>query len=136
MSIEAVTAVRRSAFLFAILGGLWCLLAVPVYRFMGRSGLEEMALSAVLCLLPGWLVFCLAARYRVAKTQALAMLAGGTLRLVCVLGAVGCLWAWHGAPPRRLLLWLVVYYCAALAVETALVVRPNWSSPRLPTPQQ
>jgi hypothetical protein len=98
---------------------------LPAWWLAGADGLEGLSYAALLCLVPGVLVFCLSARYRVAEIEFMVVVLGGMfLRLVFVLGGM---FAVQGLRPglgfRAFVLWLLVFYMTALLVETLLVLR-------------
>lgn len=121
-------ALRRCGWLSLAICLLWCVLAVPSYRFSGEDGLVGLTLFAIACLLPGWLVFCLVSRYGVAKSQALVVLAGTLPRLMLALVAVLILKSWQGRVSTIEYGSLVLFYVAALSVETYLVLPPRTKS--------
>lgn len=103
---------------------LWLVLARPAWLLGGPAGLEGVTYAAVLCLLPGWLVFFIASRYRVATARAMAILAGTVFRLLFVLIGVLVLTAVReGLGFREFLVWLIVFYLTTLCIETWLIVR-------------
>ena len=103
---------------------LWAVLAWPAYRVSGIVGLQGLILAALLCLVPGWLVFWGASRYRVAQSAGAAVMAGGVLRMLFVLFgvlAIGKLLPAMG--DWQFLLWVVPFYLVTLVVETWLLLR-------------
>jgi len=129
--MKATSGLRPSALLTAATAGLWLLSAWPAWSLAGRTGLEGLTLAAGLCLVPGWLAFFLSARYRVAKSQVQVVLLATTMRMLFV--AVGTLAARQLRPDLRLrefLVWVIVFYLATLAIETALLLKqPSSSTP-------
>lgn len=114
----------QSGVLTAAVAALWAVLALPAYRVSGPVGLQGLFLAAALCLVPGWLVFWVASRYRVAQSAAAAVMAGGVLRMLFVLFgvlAVGELLPALG--DWQFLLWVVPFYLVTLVVETWLLLR-------------
>ena len=104
--------------------GFWLLLAGPAYLVAGQNGLEGLSFAALLCLLPGWLVFFLGTLYGVANMQVAVVLFGTGLRLVFVL--TGTLLIQSLRPDlgfREFIVWLIVFYLFTLVFETALVLR-------------
>ncbi len=117
-------ALRPSAWLSAAVVALWLVLAGPAWWLAGRSGIEGLSYSAVLCLVPGWLVFFLSSRYRVADTRVQVILIATTVRLLFV--AAGTLVVLQVRPELRLrefLVWIIVFYLATLVAETALLLK-------------
>ena len=110
--------------LTAAVCGLWVVMAVPVYLLAGSAGLGWLAISAAVCLVPGWLVFWMAARYGVADSQVFAVIAGTMCRLGFVLSWVLAFQEWKGALPAVFLIPLGVFYAATLAIETRLTLGP------------
>ncbi len=120
------TIIGRAGWLTTAVATLWLILAAPAYVIAGRGGLEGMSLAALLCLVPGWLVFYLGSRYRVAKMQVLIVLFGSTVRLLFVLAGVLIV---RSVRPqlgvREFLIWIIVFYLATLLIETLHVVRQS-----------
>ena len=117
-------AIQRSLILTGFTVGFWLLLAAPAMWAAGSAGLEGLTIAAVICLVPGWLVFLFASGYGSPNSQAVAVLGGMLLRMVFVL--VGTVVVYSMRPDLRLrefYVWLLVFYLATLAVETALILR-------------
>jgi len=115
---------RQCGRLSLVTMGLWCVLAYPAFLLRGLSGLEGLTYALILCLLPGWLVFWLASRYGVAKSQAMAVLAGTVLRLLFVLCGVVVIRAVRtNLGFWEFLVWVLTFYLATLFVETLLIVK-------------
>ena len=90
----------------------------------GTNGLEGLTYSALLCLLPGWLVFFLGSRYRVANTQAAVILLATTIRLLFVLIGVLLIQSVRSDLRfREFLVWVIVFYLATLLVETLMLIK-------------
>ena len=104
--------------------GLWLLLAGPAYLVAGVDGLEGLTYAGLLCLVPGWLVFVIAAKSSGAGQQmSMAILGGMGLRMVFVL--VGLVVIQSQRPElqfREFVVWLLVFYRATVALETKVVV--------------
>lgn len=115
----------RPAARLALLTGLACLLlAWPAWWLAGPAGLAGMTIAALLCMVPGWLVFFLVPRYRVGNSQVSQVLLGTTLRMVFVV--FGTLVVQNVRPGwqfREFLVWVIVFYLATLAAETALLMK-------------
>ena len=133
--IRSQTAFGQSVWLTATTALLWFILIVPGIYLGGITAIEGMTIAALLCLLPGWLVFCVLSRYRVSQnspgmnTQALAVLLGTVVRMLfVVLGMIvvedfrSHLAFWNFR------IWLGVFYFVMLWVETMMLLRrPNVS---------
>ena len=114
-------AVVRSLWLAAGVTVLWLLLAGPAYWLAGTAGVEGLSIAALLCLLPGWLVFALGTLYGVANNQAATVLSGTVLRLLFVLfGALAVRNLRPDLQFREFFVWLLVFYMATLLLETLL----------------
>lgn len=121
---EMQTATNQCGWLTASVGAVWLVLAGPVALWLGPVGLEGLSYAALLCLVPGWLVFWVTCRYRVPSIHAAVVLLGTGFRLAFVL--LGLLAVRSVRPQlgfQEFQLWLIVFYLAALAVETLLVAR-------------
>jgi hypothetical protein len=117
-------AVQRSLILTGITVGFWLLLAGPAMWLAGSAGLEGLTIAAAICLVPGWLVFLFASGYGSPNFQAVAVLGGMLLRMAFVL--VGTVAVYVARPDlrfREFFVWLLVFYLATLAVETALILK-------------
>ena len=102
---------------------VWGVQLAPAYAIAGPQGLEGSAYAAILCLLPGWLVVYLTARYPNAGSPLMAMLLGMGLRMACVLvGIVVLMDVRPGWGMWEFYTWLLCDYFAFLAIETAMVV--------------
>jgi len=115
---------RRCGWLTVITIGVWGLLVWPVYAWGGWRSVEGMSLAAVLCLLPGWLVFWLLSRYGVAHGPMIILAASG-IRMTAVLGAAMYIQSVRPLPFNMFFVWLVPFYLVTLAVETFLVLPVN-----------
>jgi hypothetical protein len=114
----------RCAWLSLATAVLWVALLGPAWMVAGRDALLGMSASAVLCVVPGWIVFWLAAAYGAAGGQVpLVVLGGMLLRMVfVVLGMVIIQTADHRLGFREFVVWLFPFYAVLLAVETFLVL--------------
>ena len=118
------TATGRACWLGTATGTLWLVLAGPACWMAGTNGLEGLTYSALLCLLPGWLVFFLGSRYRVANTQAAVILLATTIRLLFVLIGVLLIQSVRSDLRfREFLVWVIVFYLATLLVETLMLIK-------------
>ena len=108
---------------------LWLALLGPAWFVSGREGLIGLSTAAVLCLVPGWTVFWIAAKYGTAGSDVPLVIVGGTaLRMVFVL--LGLVIVQTIDPRlgfREFVVWLLVFYLCLLAVETCLVLLPSAS---------
>jgi hypothetical protein len=107
-----------------------CLLLVligPAWFLAGREGLIGLSAAAVLCVIPGLIVFWIAAAYGAAGAEVpLVILGGGVLRMLFVL--LGMLIAQtldQRLGFREFVLWVLVFYLFLLAAETCLVLLPS-----------
>jgi hypothetical protein len=114
----------RCGWLLAATVVLWLALAGPAWFVAGRDGMIGLTTAAVLCLVPGWTVFGLAASFGSSGSQVPLVILGGTvLRMVFVL--LGLVIVQTVNPRlgfREFIVWLLVYYLCLLAVETCLVL--------------
>lgn len=119
-------AVVRGLWLAAGVAAIWLLLVGPAYWLAGVAGVEGLSIAAVLCLLPGWLVFALGTLYGVANNQAMIVLSGTVLRMLSVLfGALAVREFRPDLQFREFFVWLLVFYMATLLLETLLTVGNN-----------
>ena len=117
------TALRRSGVLTASSAALWLVMAGPAYWLAGATGLEGLSYAALLCLVPGCLVF-FAAGWLGANNQAVTFLAGTGLRMLTVLiGALVIHEIRADLGLRQFFGWLVLFYSVTLVVETLLIVK-------------
>ena len=105
--------------------GLWALLIVPAQLLAGPTGIAGLTYAALLCLVPGWLVFCIGSLYGVSSTQAAIVAIGGSvLRLLSVLfGALVVRSVRSDLGLREFFVWLLVFYMATLLIETLLLLK-------------
>ena len=105
--------------------GLWTLLLVPAWSLAGLKGVEGLTYAAMLCLVPGWLVFFIGSRYGVANSQGtIVVIGGGLLRSASALvGALVVPSVRSDLGLREFLVWLLVFYLASLLAETLLLVK-------------
>jgi len=103
---------------------LWLLLAGPAFFLRGVLGLEGLSYAALIGLGPGWLVLFLASKFSSAENAAAPVLLGMFLRMVFVLFGVALV---RNLRPMlgiwEFIIWVLVFYLAALAMETSLVLR-------------
>lgn len=118
------TAVSRCGFLTAVTATVWLLVTGPAYLMSGTLGLEGASYAALLCLVPGWLVFLIVERYFVAHAQVAGVLAGTVLRMLFVLGGlIGIRAARPELGFREFIVWILVFYMATLLTETLMLVK-------------
>ena len=124
------TPLRRCGVLTACAAALWVVLAGPAYGLAGMLGLEGLTYSALLCWLPGCLLFIAIPYFGFAKNNAFAFLASSGLRMFVVLVATVILQEVRAdLGLNEFLSWLVAFYSVTLLVETLLIVK----SPELAT---
>ena len=113
-------AMAKCGWLTAVTAVVWLILVAPAWGLAGRNGIEGLSYAALLCLVPGWLVFLIGSRYGVAETQgAFVVLSGTALRLVFVLS--GTLFIQSVRKElrfREFIVWLLVFYLVTLLFET------------------
>ena len=114
----------RCAWLGMATAALWLVLLAPAWFIAGREGLLGLSAAAGLCVVPGWIVFWIAAAYGAAGGQVpLVVLGGMLLRMVFVfLGMIIIQSADHNLGFREFVVWLLAFYAVLLAVETLLVL--------------
>lgn len=100
----------------------WLLALVPALSLFGVAGLAAATFSAIVCLVPGCLVFWLISAAPPAAAQVRAVVAGTALRLVFALGGAWVMHAALGFSPQNYVVWLGFFYLIALAVETLLLL--------------
>ena len=98
-------------------------------------GLEGLTYSALMCWLPGCLLFFASPYFEFAKNKAYAFLAGSGLRMFVVLVATLLLHEIRAdLGLKEFLSWLVVFYSVTLLVETLLIVRsPEANTSSIPS---
>ena len=115
---------QRCGVLAASSTALWLVLAGPAFGVAGGLGLEGLTYSALLCSVPGCLLFFVVPLFGFAQNKAFAFLAGSGLRMFVVLVATLLL---HEVRAdlglKEFLSWLVVFYSVTLLVETLLIVK-------------
>jgi hypothetical protein len=112
--------------------GLWLMVSLPAWFWLGEQGLLETSLALLLCLVPmtATLLWCTWALASSPDNQLVAVMGGSGLRLL-VVGAVGVLL--HQRMPAlqqdSFLLWVVFFYLATLTLEVIVMVKPTVVSP-------
>lgn len=118
------TPMQRCGVLTASALALWGLLAGPAYWLAGSLGLEGLTYSALLCVVPGCLLFLAIPFFEFAQNKAYAFLVGSGLRMFVVLVATLILHEIRAdLGLKEFLSWLVVFYSVTLLVETLLIVK-------------
>jgi hypothetical protein len=114
----------RCAWLGFATAALWLVLLGPAWMVAGREALIGVSAAAVLCVIPGWIVFWLAAAYGAAGSQVpLVVLGGMLLRMIFVfLGMIIIQSADQRLGFREFVVWLLAFYVVLLVVETFLVL--------------
>jgi len=105
----------------AMLAG-WMVALIPAVKLFGVDGFAALSFSAIVCYVPGCLIFWGIAGTTQAGAQIRAVVLGTLLRMAFALGGA---WVMHGAlaiAPRNYLVWLGLFYLISLAVETCLVM--------------
>ena len=98
------------------------LLALPAYGISGLDGMFGLMLAALVCLIPGWLVFAIHSRYGTAAPTA-ALLGGMLGRMfVTLIGAISIMETWPELGMLSFGLWLGVFYMLSLLIETKLLL--------------
>ncbi len=110
--------------------GLCLVLIVPAWFIAGREGIIGLSTAAILCVVPGLVVFWIAANFGVAGSEVPLVILGGTLlRMVFVfLGMVIAQTLDPRLGFREFVVWLLVFYLVLLGVETCLVLLSSASS--------
>lgn len=119
-----------------IVVGLWLLVLWPAYALGDRHGLIGASIAAVLCLVPGWLVFAAIGLYGVAASPTKQVGIGLALRMVFVLGGfLAVKTAFPQLGTREFTVWLLVFYLATLAIETRQLMQGLADSSESPAGQ-
>lgn len=118
------TPLRRCGVLTASAAALWVVLAGPAFWLAGTLGLEGLTYAALLCWLPGCLLFFAVPFFEFSKNKAYAFLAGSGLRMFVVLVATLVLQEFRAdLGLKEFLGWLIAFYSVTLLVETLLIVK-------------
>lgn len=116
---------KRASLLFLTVAGLWLASAWPARLLAGQDGLVGLSVAAVLCFVPGLIVFALASHVEPGTPKAATMiLVGSGLRMAAVLAGVLVfrkLWPQFGF--REFLLWILIFYLGTLLLETSLLLK-------------
>ena len=115
---------RRCGVLTACAAALWLVLVGPAYGLAGRLGLEGLTYAALICWLPGCLLFFAIPFFEFAKNKAYAFLAGSGVRMFVVLVATLVMQEYRAdLGLKEFLSWLIAFYSVTLLVETLLIVK-------------
>ncbi|MFM9963151.1 MAG: hypothetical protein ACKV2Q_18240 [Planctomycetaceae bacterium] len=118
------SSLRRSGVLTACVAALWVVLAGPAYWLAGNLGLEGLTYSALMCWLPGCVLFLVIPFFGFAKNKAYVFLIGSGLRMFAVLVATLVMQEFRAdLGLKEFLSWLVAFYSVTLLVETLLIVK-------------
>lgn len=118
------TPMRRCGVLTASATVLWVVLAGPACALAGRLGLEGLTYSALLCVVPGCLLFLAMPFFEFAQNKAYAFLVSSGIRMFLVLVATLVLHEIRAdLGLKEFLSWLVVFYSVTLLIETLLIVK-------------
>ena len=118
--------------LMALTGGMLAvglLLGLIAFGVSGLPGVEGLAYSLILCLIPGLLTVFLGEFLKQGDRSAFLVLAGGGFRMLFVLlGMVAVSSLRPDLGFREFTVWLIVCYLVALALETAVILVPAGSA--------
>lgn len=120
--LQAESGSARCVRLVLAVLAIWLLLVVPAGYLFGREGIQAASVSAVVCVIPGCLVFWMVSGTAAAAAQVRAVLVGTGLRILFGLGGAGLMHEGLGLSLRNYLSWLAVFYLSALFVETVLLM--------------
>jgi hypothetical protein len=117
---------RQLGQLWAGCAALWLVLAMAAFLLSQSQWCIDGAVAAGLCLLPmsATLLWCHLAFASAPDRQLAAVLGGGSVRMIVVLGgSIGLFFAVEELHRPAFLIWVVVFYLATLALEVVLIVR-------------
>lgn len=121
LSTSTRTALQNCGVFTGSVLALGALLAGPAYWLASVRGLEGVAYSALLCWLPGCVMFL--GIVGLIENQGFAFLIGTGLRMMTVLlGALVIHQTRTDLGLREFFSWLIVFYSVTLLVETLLLV--------------
>jgi uncharacterized membrane-anchored protein len=115
---------KQCVILTSALLGLFLILCVPAYLTAGKTSVEGLVYSALLCLIPG-LIILLMTGYFFRDAPPASVMAISTLTRIMIAG-VGALIIFNIRPDFGLAnfsIWLLICYFASLLVETLLIIR-------------
>jgi hypothetical protein len=131
MSLRTGSWGTRCRWLAAAIAGLWLIAIVPARHFFGVAGIEAASISAISCLLGGFVTFWLVARQTQPRIQAFAVLYGTGIRGFFALVGALIMRFLLNFPDDMYLIWLGFFYLASLGLETVLMVNvPDVSEDR------
>lgn len=118
-----ISCLRPCLYLVCVLGLLASLQVMPAHHWAGSVGVHGVVWAGLVSLLPGLVVFWLAARYA-ASRGVIVVLAGTSLRVVAVPVAV-MVWKFYVTEMEWyvFIVCLLVDYFACLVLETFLLMR-------------
>ncbi|MGQ0634888.1 MAG: hypothetical protein ACT4QC_09780 [Planctomycetaceae bacterium] len=129
MHFGADTMVGRTWRLALAMAATWLLALVPAVKSFGSDGLAALTFSALVCFVPGCVVFWIVAAAAPRAAQVRAVTIGTLLRMASALTGAYVMHQVLGFEPRNYLVWLGLCYLVALGVETCLLM------PRARNPQ-
>lgn len=100
----------------------WLVALVPAVKLFGADGFAALSFSALVCFVPGCLVFRLVADAPPAAAQIRVVAIGTVLRLLFALGGAFVMHQVLSMSPRNYLPWLGLFYFVALLAETYLIM--------------
>lgn len=120
-----INVARQCLWLTLGLLALWGVLSFPAYKIAGQRGLEGVTYAGLLCLIPGCLSLLLAGVFlNSGSPGSQGVLLSTGLRLMTVgLAAVFMLSARPDLRFWQFHVWLVLFYCASLALETCFILK-------------
>lgn len=124
MPVAPASLKGRCLWLTAVTGVAWLLMLGPAAFFFGVVGIQSLTFAALVCLVPGLLVFCVLGILPVADMQSWVMIAGGPIRIGCAIGGAWIALSLAGWPITQFLLWLGLFYAATLVIEVWLLMPP------------
>ncbi|MSR58569.1 MAG: hypothetical protein EXS05_13100 [Planctomycetaceae bacterium] len=102
--------------------GVWLLALVPAFYWFGADGIGAATVSAVVCLIPGCLVFWLVAAASPPNAQVRAVVLGTGLRVASGLAGAFVMHNVLALAPKNYVVWLTIFYLVTLLVETCLIM--------------
>lgn len=109
---------------------LWLLFCGPAYALRGQLALEGLSYAAILCLLPGLVLFAVftpkpgATSEEANNQRAMLMLAGMMGRMIFVLLGTLAIQEFRSELTFwDFLVWLIAFYLCTLAYETSLLLK-------------
>lgn len=103
--------------------------AMAAYWWIGALGVEGVVYSSLFCLVPGCITILIVGVTREGGLAAYSILVGIGLRVIFVIAGLLAIKAFrHDLGFREFVVWLIVNYLVALALETWVVVRLSHES--------